>query len=173
MSVRIPSAASAIVSHPPSPGVIGTTVCSALPSVDGTGPATLSVPPSTSANAVASCAALARSAAVSPDGRSYTTMAGKVSSGWNDRCSSSTLVDSAFAGSQDAESLSCAPVSLPASGPRAASSTTHRARTSHLVRRPQGNLAILPAVPLTFVATVFSTLRRASMVVSFWWTRLS
>ena len=48
---------------------------------------------------------------------------------WNRDCRSSTLVDSALAGSQDDESFFSAPVSLPASGP--ATATTTSQKTTH------------------------------------------
>lgn len=53
-------------------------------------------------------------------------------------CRLSTLVDSALPGSQLEAWLFSAPVSFPASGPRATSRTIQTARTTHLLRRPQG-----------------------------------
>src|SRR4051794_10208211 len=55
---------------------------------------------------------------------------------WNAVCRSRTFVDSALPGSQFFASFFSALVSLPASGPAAATSTTQKSSTSHLVRRP-------------------------------------
>src|ERR1700722_19357419 len=55
---------------------------------------------------------------------------------WKRDWRSSTLVDSALAGSQDEESFFSAPVSLPASGPATATMISQKTRTAHLVRRP-------------------------------------
>jgi hypothetical protein len=61
----VPSAA-----QPPSPTVIGTIVCSALPSCAGRGPIGLSSTPSMAAIAAASSVAFLRSSGVTPDVRS-------------------------------------------------------------------------------------------------------
>ncbi len=118
-----------------------TTVCSACPSWDGIGPAGLPTTPSKVANCSASAAALVRSAAVSPPGRSYTTTAGRASGDWKDRWISSTLVDSALPGSHSAVSFSWAPVSFPASGPAIPTRTSQNTSTTNLVRRPVSRLA--------------------------------
>jgi len=55
---------------------------------------------------------------------------------WKRDCRSSTLVDSALAGSQDDESFFCAPVSLPDSGPATATMISQKTTTAHLARRP-------------------------------------
>ena len=57
---------------------------------------------------------------------------------WNCDCTSSTLVDSASAGSQADELFFSAPVSLPASGPSTTTTISQNTRTAHLVRRPAG-----------------------------------
>src|SRR6266508_6118357 len=57
--------------------------------------------------------------------------------------SSITLVDSAFFGSHSDASFFWAPLRLPASGPAAAITAIQKARTTHLVHRPQGSPAIL------------------------------
>src|SRR5260370_10958264 len=57
---------------------------------------------------------------------------------WNRDCTSSTLVDSAAAGSQADALFFSAPVSLPASGPSTATMISQNTRTAHLVRRPAG-----------------------------------
>ncbi|GAA0291554.1 hypothetical protein GCM10009540_08370 [Streptomyces turgidiscabies] len=58
-------------------------------------------------------------------------------------------MDSADPGNQEAASLSCASVSFWAKGPTSTSSTSHRASTSHLARRPQTRYAVLrfPFIP--------------------------
>ncbi len=62
--------------QPFEPRLTGTMVSIALPSADGIGPASwLRTTPCTPANMRASAAALALSAPVRPDGRSYTTTA--------------------------------------------------------------------------------------------------
>src|SRR6266508_1410699 len=62
--------------------------------------------------------------------------------------SSTTWVDSALWGSQAAVSFCWALLSLADSGPAAATTATQKTRTSHLVRRPAGSLAILRATPM-------------------------
>src|SRR6266545_7673090 len=74
---------------------------------------------------------------------SYTTTAGKVSLGVNGLDSSTTCVDSAFLGSHADASFFWALLSLLASGPATTNTTIQRARTIHLVQRPQGR----PAIP--------------------------
>src|SRR5918994_394152 len=133
---------------PSSATLMGTTTCNARPSWEGIGPTILPVTSGTSA------AALAWSAAVTgPSGRSYTTSAGKTSEGANRLASSTTWVDSALLGSQADASFCWALFSFPASGPATANTTIQNPRTTHLVRRPPGRLAIrrtplisLPAV---------------------------
>src|SRR3954468_22946726 len=51
-------------------------------------------------------------------------------------CSSRTTVDSAFPGSHDFASFFSAPLSLPANGPIAATTTSQNNRTRYLLRRP-------------------------------------
>src|SRR3954453_7771259 len=51
-------------------------------------------------------------------------------------CSSRTTVDSALPGSHDFASFFSAPLSLPASGPIAATTTSQNNRTRYLLRRP-------------------------------------
>ena len=63
----------------------------------------------------------------------------------NLRRSVSTWVDSACGGSHDAASFFSAPVSLPASGPASATTTSQNTSTSHLVRRPAG----IPTIDLS------------------------
>src|SRR6185437_10519611 len=58
---------------------------------------------------------------------------------------SSTLVDSAFAGSQDLAWFFSAPVSLPASGKAATSTTSQNPSTTHLVHFPVGTCAAFRA----------------------------
>jgi hypothetical protein len=132
-----------IFAQPSSPPWTGTIICNALPSLAGTGPTTWPSTPSTLATAAASAAAFIQSAAVIPASRSYTTTAGSVSLGWNRSCPLSTLVTSAWAGSQADLSFSCAPSSLPTNGSVAAITAAQHAITIHAVRRPQGNAAIL------------------------------
>ena len=55
---------------------------------------------------------------------------------WKGASSARALVDSALAGSQDDAWLSWTSVSLPASGPAAATTMTQKASTSHFVTRP-------------------------------------
>src|SRR5262249_5319125 len=105
----------------------------------------------------ASAVAFAWSAAVSPDLRSYTTIAGAVSWGWNGRCWSSTVVASALPGSQAALSLRSTPGSFPASGRAIARTTNHSDSTIHLVRRP-----------LTIAAHARSVLMASIVVPSVW-----
>src|SRR5262249_8018342 len=117
-----------------------TMVWRAWPSLAGTGPRTLPVTYLTLANRWASPAALAWSAAVmGAPARSYTMRAGRVSVGRNLAVAFSTLVDSAFFGSQAEVSFFCAELSLPASGAAAKSRSTQKASTNHFVRRPQGH----------------------------------
>ncbi len=67
---------------------------------------------------------------------------------WKRACTSRTLVDSAFAGSQAFASFFCAPVSFPASGNATISTMPQKATTSHLVQLPAGTSAILRALPI-------------------------
>src|SRR5215204_7053447 len=76
-----------------------------------------------------------------------------MSLGVNCLVSSTTWVDSALWGSQAEASFCWALFSFPASGPATANTTIQNPRTTHLVRRPPGRLAIrrtplisLPAV---------------------------
>ncbi len=137
--VRSLVATAAALFQPFGPRFTGTMVSRALPSAERTGPVSwLRTTPATSANRRASAAALPLSALVRPDGRSYTTTAVKMLGDWNRDWTSSTLVDSALAGSQADASFFSAPVSLPASGPVTATMTSQKTRTAHLVRRPPG-----------------------------------
>src|SRR5215468_10031219 len=118
---RIASAAVPAAFQPFLPRLTATTVSTARPSPDTNGPATC--PPTTRgtvANRAASDTALARSAKVTPDGRSYTTTAEYTFGDWNRDCSASTFVDWACGGSHDWASFFSAPVSLPASDPATA-----------------------------------------------------
>src|SRR6266699_946131 len=125
--------------QPFEPRLTGTMVSIALPSVATLGPVTwLAITPATPRNRLASAAAFALSALVRPDGRSYTTTAVKMLGDWNRDCTSSTLVDSALAGSQADALFFSTPVSLPPSGPITATMTSQKTRTAHLVRRPPG-----------------------------------
>src|SRR5215469_7538446 len=129
------------------PRLTGTTVSIARPSLDTNGPATCPrTTRGTVANRAASDAAFARSAAVTPAGRSYTTTAEYTFGDWNRDCRASTFVDCACAGSHDWASFFSAPVSLPASEPAAAKITIHRTRTTHLPRRPLGKPTIMRAL---------------------------
>src|SRR4029453_19206921 len=65
-----------------------------------------------------------------------------MSLGENRLASSTTWVDSAFLGSQADESFCWALFSLPASGPATANTAIQNTRTTHLVQRPAGKLAI-------------------------------
>src|SRR6266571_5559503 len=129
--------------------LIGTTTWSALPSLAGTGPRTLPLTSLTPAKRLTSAATLAWSAAVTGPLRSYTTSAGKTSLGVNFLASSTTWVDSAFFGSQADASFFWALLSLPASGPAAANTTTQKTSTTHLLQRPHGRLAILRGPSMT------------------------
>ena len=121
-------------------------VSMALPSRETNGPATwLRTTLGTPRNRRASAAAFALSALVTPDGRSYTRTAAKMLGDWNRDCTSSTLVDSAAAGSQADASFFSAPVSLPASEPSTATTISQKTRTAHLVRRPLGMATIARA----------------------------
>ena len=62
---------------------------------------------------------------------------------WKRDCTSSTLVDSAFPGSQYFVSFFSAPVSLLDSGKASTSTTTQKPTTTHLVQLPAGISAIL------------------------------
>src|ERR1700689_5196668 len=64
---------------------------------------------------------------------------------WKRDCRSSTLVDSALAGSQDDESFFSAPVSLPDSGPARATTISQNTRTPHLARRPLAKVKMVRA----------------------------
>src|SRR5215207_2566264 len=128
---------------PSSATLMGTTTCNARPSWEGIGPRILPLTSGTPANRWTSAVALAWSAAVTgPSGRSYTTRAGNTSLGANRLASSTTWVDSALLGSQAEESFCWALLSLPASGPATANTTTQNPRTTHLVRRPPGRPTI-------------------------------
>src|SRR6266508_5939611 len=129
------------VSQPVSPTLIGTNTWKAWPSLAGIGPTTRPLTDLTPAKRLASAATLARSAAVTAPARSYTTTAGKVSLGVNRLARSTTWVDSAFFGSQADASFFWALLSLPASGPATATTTSQKAMTPHLDQRPHGILA--------------------------------
>src|SRR5215471_520115 len=140
-------AAAAAPFHPCLPRLTATMVCIALPSADGTGPTTWPGPtPCSPAKLRASAAALARSAAVSPEARSYTITAGKMFGDCKRDCTSTTLVDSALAGSHVFASFFSAPISLDDSGTVTTSTATQKPTTTHLVQPPAGNSAILPSL---------------------------
>ena len=63
-------------------------------------------------------------------------IAGSTSTLWNFSCCVRFLVDSALAGSQDDASLSSMPVSLPANGPRTATTAIQKTTVIHFVMRP-------------------------------------
>src|SRR4030095_12566816 len=73
-----------------------------------------------------------------------------MSLGTNRLASSMTLVDSASLGSHAELSFCWALLSLPASGPATATTAIQRARTAHLVHRPQTS----PAIPLIAARSV-------------------
>src|ERR1039457_943238 len=144
---RIASAAVPAAFQPFLPRLTGMTVSIAWPSLAKNGPETWPrTTPEMVVNFCASDAAFARSAAVRPAGRSYTTTAGNTLGDWNRDCRSRTLVDSALAGSHDFASLCSAPISLPASGPATPRMTIHSTTTTHLVRRPLGTPTIARAL---------------------------
>src|SRR6185437_3875579 len=125
------------------PRLTWTTVSIAWPSRATYGPATWPwTTPATAAKRLASAAAFALSAAVSPPGRSYTTTAGYTLGDTTFDRSASTCVDSALGGSHDWASFFSAPVSFPDSGPATTTTTSQNTSTSHLVRRPAGTAAI-------------------------------
>ena len=139
-------AASEASFQPCEPRLTGTSVSIALPSWETIGPATCaSTTPATPLNRATSAAALALSALVSPDGRSYTTTPVKILGDWIFDCRLSTWVDSALAGSQDDESFFSAPVSLPDSGPARATTISQKTTTPHLARRPLANVMMARA----------------------------
>src|SRR5438034_7423854 len=65
---------------------------------------------------------------------------------WKCDCTSRALVDSALAGSQAFASFFSAPMSFPASGKAATTTTTQKPTTSHLVQLPAGIAAIFCAL---------------------------
>src|SRR5215472_17159059 len=144
--------------HPRLPRLTATMVCIALPSADGTGPTTWPGPtPCSPAKLRASAAALARSVAVSPEARSYTITAGKIFGDWKRDCTSTTLVDSALAGSHVFASFFSAPVSLADNGRVTTSTATQNPTTSHLVQPPAGTSASLPALLIGYGACSATT----------------
>src|SRR6266487_6209499 len=152
---RMELAAAAAPFHPCLPTLTATMVCIALPSADTTGPVTWSGPaPCNPANLRASAAALARSAAVSPEARSYPTTAGKMFGDWKRDCTSRTLVDSALAGSHVFASFFSAPISFDDSGAAITSTTTQKPTTTHLVQLPAGISAIFPSLPISSPGSV-------------------
>src|SRR6266704_4491904 len=91
------SARSPATFQPSLPRLTGTMVSIALPSLAVIGPATwLASTPGWRAKLRTSAAALARSAAVTPEARSYTTTAGNTLGEMNLDCRLRTLVDSAW-----------------------------------------------------------------------------
>src|SRR5215469_13245853 len=114
----------------------------ALWSAEGIGPVTRPCTAGRAANACASAFALFRSAAVSPEGRTYTTTAGLRFFDTNLACAFSSWVDSALAGRYADGSFFSAPISLLDSGPATATTTSQNTRTSHLVLLPHGSAAI-------------------------------
>ena len=136
-------AAGAAAFQPDAPRLIGTMVSIALPSVEVNGPAIWPcTTPATPPKRAASATAFALSAAVTPDGRSYTTTAGYTLGETTCDRRFRTCVDSAFAGSQAEASFFSAPISFPDSGPATATMISQPTSTSHLARRPPDTVAI-------------------------------
>ncbi|URN06236.1 hypothetical protein LUW74_24905 [Actinomadura madurae] len=92
----------------------GTTICSARPSADGIGPDIRPATPSTDARARWSPATAARSPAVMPESRTYTTTAGVCSSPKKSGSMRATWVASAPAGRNEALSFLTTSPSMPA-----------------------------------------------------------
>src|SRR5215510_10816717 len=74
--------------------------------------------------------------------------AGKMFGDWKRDCTSRTLVDSAFAGSQAFASFFSAPVSFDDSGNAITSTTSQKPTTTHLVQLPAG-------ISVSLLATLF------------------
>src|SRR5260221_12954534 len=149
---RMASAARPASFQPFLPKLTGTTVSIARPSLAKNGPETWPrTTPEMVVNFAASDAAFARSAAVRPAGRSYTTTAENTLGDWNFDCRASTFVDCACAGSHDCASFLSAPVSLPASEPATARMMIQRIRTTHFPRRPLGKLTIARALLISLL----------------------
>src|SRR5258708_7434985 len=149
---RMASAALPASFQPFLPRLTGTTVSIAWPSLAKNGPETWPrTTPEMVLNFAASDAAFARSAAVRPAGRSYTTTAENTLGDWNFDCRASTFVDCACAGSHDCASFLSAPVSLPASEPATARMMIQRIRTTHFPRRPLGKLTIARALLISLL----------------------
>src|SRR5262249_53583836 len=110
------------------------------PSLAGSGSVTL-VTRSTVANFGTSAAALARSASVSPDGRSYTTTAGKTSGDWNAPDRLSTCVDSAEPGAHAEESCFSVSGNFWASGAAANRTSNQNTKMTYFDLRPAGSAA--------------------------------
>src|SRR6516165_9831183 len=144
---RMESAAVLALLEPFSPRLTGTMVSMALPSAAGIGPTIWPrTTPWSPANLRASAVALARSAAVTPEARSYTTIAVETLGDWTRASTSRTLVDSAPAGTHCEVSFFSAPLSFFDSGKATTSTTTQKPTTSHLVQLPVGISAILRSV---------------------------
>src|ERR1700761_6142100 len=144
--VRRLVAVSEALFQPCEPRLTGTSVSIAFPSWETIGPASCArTTPVTPANRARSAAALALSALVSPDGRSYTTTAVNTFGDWTFDCRFRTWVDSALAGSQDEESVFSAPVSLPDNGPARATTISQNTTMPHLARRPLANVMMARA----------------------------
>src|ERR1700743_2437472 len=154
--------------QPWEPRLTGTRVSIALPSWETIGPASCArTTPGTPANLAARPAALALSALVSPDGRSYTTTAVKMLGDWIFDCRFRTWVDSALAGSQDDESFFSAPVSLPDNGPARATMISQKTTTPHLARRPLAKVMMARARLMVIPRQVTG---RAALLAALWGT---
>src|SRR5215469_2578502 len=136
----------------------------ALWSAEGIGPVTRPCTVGSAAKARASAAALCRSAAVSPEDRTYTTTAGLRFLDTNLACAFSSWVDSALAGRYADGSFFSAPISLLDSGPATATTTSQNTSTSHLVRLPHGN----EANRLVFTGLGLGATSRAATRSSVW-----
>src|SRR5215510_3554374 len=144
---RIESAAFAALAEPLSPVLTATRVCIALPSAEPIGATTWAgAAPLIEAKRRASAAAFARSAAVTPEGRAYTTIAVEMLGDWKRASASRTLVDSAPAGTHCDVSFFSAPLIFVDSGKVTASTATQKPTTSHLVQLPAGISAIFRSV---------------------------
>src|SRR5260221_2895297 len=149
---RMASAALPASFQPFLPRLTGTTVSIAWPSLAKNGPETWPrTTPERALQFAGSDGAFARSAAVRPGGRSYTTTAENTLGDWNFDCRASTFVDCACAGSHDCASFLSAPVSLPASEPATARMMIQRIRTTHFPRRPLGKLTIARALLISLL----------------------
>src|SRR5215467_1466244 len=76
----------------------------------------------------------------------------------NAACASSARVDSALPGSQDFASFFCTPLSLPASGPATATSTTQNRTTAYFILRPVRK--VTTDLVMNFLRSAFEALPR-------------